>query len=541
MGDKFGGRVPEYLRLRDLTPTVLSLTASVVFAAILIILNSGGQTVASAASAVTTEAERVDARAVGVPRPGRLAVSPSVTNESVELATAEIASQIVVAGGVVGQVGQVDQVESEVLSAVEQIEGGEDPTEGGEGVPVGEAETTTISPDEDESGEDDADEDVAITTTRLPTTAPTTTTSISPAVQPSAATTTQAPTISSSTPRSNEANAELVPSTRNIFRPGTIAPSTTERPRVTTRAPRAEPTRTRPTTTVRPTTTTTTTTTSTTTTTTTTTTQPPVPQFISGNFTVAQVIDGTIGAGDGSNPNEEAPMGRHEASLFLPQTWNWAQGTTRNAQWGNLRSDQFAEFRCAVIPENGHVPPVDFRVNFTEGAYYQFANGSWSKAFDVALDSPSHGAYLGIAGQVNTDPFASGQGAINWRREADGSYSAPWNPAALMMHFWASERQSPAAGQTAEFLSSQMRLQQPDGRTVDLSQVRVLFQCGIDYYDTTGGQGTQVPGPGIAKYQRLTPSWQPGLWVTLPGNVSASNPADFRNWLEANLPPDVRP
>ena len=281
--------MPEYLRLRDLTPTVLSLTASVVFAAILIILNSGGQTVASAASAVTTEAERVDARAVGVPRPGRLAVSPSVTNESVELATAEIASQIVVAGGVVGQidqVGQVDQVESEVLSAVEQIEGGEDPTEGGEGVPVGEAETTTISPDEDESGEDDADEDVAITTTRLPTTAPTTTTSISTAVQPSAATTTQAPTISSSTPRSNEANAELVPSTRNIFRPGTIAPSTTERPRVTTRAPRAEPTRTRPTTTVPPTTTTTTTTTSTTTTTTTTTTQPPVPQFISGNFTV---------------------------------------------------------------------------------------------------------------------------------------------------------------------------------------------------------------------------------------------------------------
>ena len=121
MGDKFGGRVPEYLRLRDLTPTVLSLTASVVFAAILIILNSGGQTVASAASAVTTEAERVDARAVGVPRPGRLAVSPSVTNESVELATAEIASQIVVAGGVVGQVGQVDQVESEVLSAVEPV------------------------------------------------------------------------------------------------------------------------------------------------------------------------------------------------------------------------------------------------------------------------------------------------------------------------------------------------------------------------------------------------------------------------------------
>ena len=232
-------------------------------------------------------------------------------------------------------------------------------------------------------------------------------------------------------------------------------------------------------------------------------------------------------------------MGAHDAPLFLPQGWNWAQGTTRNSQWGNLRSNQFAEFRCAVIPENGHNPPVDFRVNFREGAYYQFASGSWSKAFDVALDSPSNGAYLGLPGRVNQDPFASGQGSIDWRLEEDGSYSAPWNPDALMMHFWAGERQSPAAGQTAEFLTSEMRLQQPDGRTVDLSQVRVLFQCGIDYYNTTGGQGTQVPGPGIAKYQRLETSWQPGLWVTLPGSAPANNVSDFRTWLNANPPPGV--
>ena len=72
-----------------------------------------------------------------------------------------------------------------------------------------------------------------------------------------------------------------------------------------------------------------------------------------------------------------------------------------------------------------------------------------------------------------------------------------------MMHFWAGKRQAPASGQTAEFLTSEMRLQQPDGQTVDLSRVRVLFQCGIDYYNTRGGQGTKVPGPGIAKYHRL--------------------------------------
>jgi len=257
---------------------------------------------------------------------------------------------------------------------------------------------------------------------------------------------------------------------------------------------------------------------------------------------VAQIIAGTISDGDGSNPNEEAPMGRHDAPLYLPQTWNWAQGPTRNDAWGNLGAGQFAEWRCAVIPEFGHVPPVPFRINVRNGAYFQYVNGNWNKAFDVNLDSPDHGAYLGQAGQLNADPFSSGgPGRIEWRQEADGSFSAPWHPDALMMHFWAGERQSPASGQTAEFLTSELRLQQPDGQQVDLSGVQVLFQCGIDYYNTRGGQGTQVPGPGIATYQRVTSSWKPGLWVTLPGNVPANSTADFQNWLQSNLPPDVRP
>ena len=287
--------------------------------------------------------------------------------------------------------------------------------------------------------------------------------------------------------------------------------------------------------------TTTTSTTTTTTTTAPTSTAPLQEVFVGGSYSVAQVIDGTIGRGDGSNPNEDGPMGRHDAPLFLPQGWNWAQGSTRNGPWGNLSSDQFVEFRCAVIPELGHTPPVDFRINFRNGAYYQYDGASWSKAFDVLFDDPSHGAYLGTAGQINSDPFASGRGSIQWRQEADGSFSAPWNQDALMMHFWASEREAPTSGQIAEFLTSEMRLTQPDDRTVDLSQVRVLFQCGVDYYNTTGGQGTQVPGPGIGKYHFLSTEWQSDLWVTLPGAAPANSVTDFQDWLEENLPPNVSP
>ena len=108
-----------------------------------------------------------------------------------------------------------------------------------------------------------------------------------------------------------------------------------------------------------------------------------------------------------------------------------------------------------------------------------------------------------------------------------------------MMHFWAGKRQAPRSGQTAEFLTSEVRLQQPDGQTVDLGQVKVLFQCGIDYYNTTGGQGTKVPGPGIAKYNRVTTDWRAGLWVTLPGNAQAKSMSDFRSWLEQHTPPNV--
>ena len=327
---------------------------------------------------------------------------------------------------------------------------------------------------------------------------------------------------------------------------GAVQTTTTVAPRVTTTtsAPRATTTTTRQTatttTTAAPRVTTTTAAPTTTTTAAPTTTRAPV----NGRYSVAQIIDGTISAGDGSNPNEEAPMGRHDAPLYLPQAWNWAQGPTRNTAWGNLGtgSSRYAEWRCAVIPENGHNPPVPFRINVRNGAYWQFANNSWSKGFDVDLTKGHNGGYLGQAGRLNTDPFsAGGHGQIQWRREADGSFSAPWNSNALMMHFWAGQRKAPASGQTAEFLTSEVRLQQPDGQTVDLSQVKVLFQCGIDYYNTTGGQGTKVPGPGIAKYHRVTTSWKPGLWVTLPGGVPANSTADFRVWLEANLPPDVRP
>ncbi len=293
---------------------------------------------------------------------------------------------------------------------------------------------------------------------------------------------------------------------------------------------------------------TTTSTTTTTTSTTTTTTQAPSSQpsrsvgTAGERYSIAEVIDGTISSGDGSNPNEESPMGRHDAPLALSQGWNWAQGPTRNSVWGQLGSggSQYAEFRCAVIPELGHTPGVPFRINVRNGAYYQFANGDWQTGFDVDLTGGNHGGYLGTAGGSNTNPFNSGShGLIDWRREADGSFSAPWNPNALMMHFWAAEREAPAPGQTAEFLTSEIRLQQPDGQTVDLSQVHVLFQCGVDYYSTTGGQGTQVPGPGIGKYHRATEYWQPSLWVTLPNGTSANSVGDFTTWLENNTPPQV--
>lgn len=465
----------------DIKPTVFVAIFSLVLVGTLIVLQSRSMDAVETAAARTLEdgAARVNARQVGVQLSGRQVVSPELSPDAVAL-TDEVAPQL-----------------DDIADPIEVVVAGDVVSKEG-------------SVTEDEPLDDGESSDV-IEVAAPPTTQAATTT-VAQAPKP-ATTTTAAP--ATTTTRA------------------AVAPTTTRAPRTTTtKAPRTTTTR-------APRTTTTTRAPRTTTTTTTTTTAPPP---VNGRWSVAQVIDGTIGAGDGSNPNEESPMGRHDAPLYLPQGWNWAQGPTRNSLWGNLGSNQFAEFRCAVIPENGHNPPVPFRVNLRSGAYFQFANGNWNKAFDVALTSTANGGYLGKAGQLNSDPFSSGgPGRIEWRREADGSYSAPWNAQALMMHFWAGKRQSPASGQTAEFLTSEMRLQQPDGQNVDLSRVKVLFQCGIDYYNSTGGQGTKVPGPGIAKYHRLTPSWTAGLWVTLPGNAPAASSADFRRWLEANLPPDVRP
>lgn len=259
-------------------------------------------------------------------------------------------------------------------------------------------------------------------------------------------------------------------------------------------------------------------------------------------YSIDQVIESTISDGEGSNPNQEGPMGLHDGPLYLPQGWTWAQGATRNDEWGTIGTGAslFVEWRCSVMPELDSVPSVPFRVNVRNGSYWQFVGGEWAKGFDVDLSQGHKGSYLGQAGELNTDPFSdSSNGQIVWREESDGSFSAPWNPDALFMHFWAGQRLPALAGQSAELSTAEIRLQQPDGQTVDLSSVNALFQCGLDYYSVTTGQGTKVPGPGIGKYHRVSEAWKPTLWVTLPPDAPAASTADFESWLGANPPPIV--
>lgn len=261
-------------------------------------------------------------------------------------------------------------------------------------------------------------------------------------------------------------------------------------------------------------------------------------------YTIDEVVESTIGAGDGANPHQDDPMGLHDGPLYLPQGWTWAQGATRNDEWGTIGtgSSLFVEWRCSVIPELDNVPSVPFRINVRNASYWQFASGEWTNGFDVKLVQGHKGSYLGQAGELNTDPFSdSSNGQIEWREEDDGSYSAPWNANALLMHFWAGQRLPALAGQTAEMSTAEIRLQQPDDQTVDLSTVNVLFQCGLDYYSVTTGQGNKVPGPGIGKYHQASEAWKPTLWVTLPSDTSASSTPDFQTWLTANLPPLVLP
>lgn len=263
---------------------------------------------------------------------------------------------------------------------------------------------------------------------------------------------------------------------------------------------------------------------------------------VEARYTVAEVIESTIGAGDGANPNQDGPMGLHDGPLYLPQGWTWTQGAARNAEWGSIGtgSSLFVEWRCSAIPALEHVPPVPFRINVRDASYWQFANDEWTKGFDVSLIEGHKGSYLGQAGELNTDPFSdSSNGQIEWREEDDGSFSAPWNADALFMHFWASQRLPALDGQTAEMSTAEIRLQQPDGETVDLSSVDLLFQCGLDYYSVTTGQGTKVPGPGIGKYHQASESWMPTLWVTLPPGAPAESTADFDDWLTENLHPLV--
>ncbi len=266
------------------------------------------------------------------------------------------------------------------------------------------------------------------------------------------------------------------------------------------------------------------------------------PESADAHYTIDQVIEGTIGVGDSSSPDAARSRGPHDAPLYLPEEWRWTRAPSRNVEWGTFGtgSAQLAEWRCAVIPEFDHVPPVPFRVNVRSGSYWQFADDVWTKGFDVNLLGGHRGSYLGEAGVLNRDPFSDADNEqIGWRPEDDGSFSAPWSPDALMMHFWASQRLPALPGQTAELSTSEFRLQQPDDQTVDLSSVKVLFQCGVDYYDTEGGQGTKVPGPGIGKYHAASTSWQPSLWVTLPPDTPAASADDFRTWLTANLPPVI--
>lgn len=259
---------------------------------------------------------------------------------------------------------------------------------------------------------------------------------------------------------------------------------------------------------------------------------------VAGQYSIAQVIDGTVGAGDGSNPNDGGITGRHDAPIALPGGFAFAEGPNINGIYGNNSdANRRVEWRCAVFPERGHTPNVDFRINIREGAYYRLVNGRWDKAIDVNLTPGNNGAYLGSVGTTGNPFDESSRGTIQWRREADGSFSAPWNRGAHFAHFWNGSRLAPAAGQTAEFLTSEIRIQQPDGQNVDLSQVRVLGQCGIDYWAAGDSGNTKVPGPGIGKYHALDTEWTPSLYLTTSSEPNSV--ADLSNFLTANPIPGV--
>lgn len=253
-----------------------------------------------------------------------------------------------------------------------------------------------------------------------------------------------------------------------------------------------------------------------------------------GKYTAEQIAYATGLQKQGPyNPGRAAPWGLHDAPIYLPQGWDFAQGAKSNSGYQTFFRPAM-EWRGAVFTENGQAPPSNVTVQIRNPAYYSFGGGSWKKEFDVPLRAPGSGSYL-AGNPVGTDPFTGGQhfGSIPWENIGNNTFQAPFRgPQA--MHFWRGGRHPIGANQTAELAVGEMRIVRTGGGAPDLSK-KLLAQIGIDYY-AFGENNTKAPGPGIGRYQQLTDEWVKLAWITTPQGTAVNFDATVA-WLKQNPPP----
>ncbi|MGH1503494.1 MAG: hypothetical protein ACRBI6_08055 [Acidimicrobiales bacterium] len=253
---------------------------------------------------------------------------------------------------------------------------------------------------------------------------------------------------------------------------------------------------------------------------------------------------GTEDAYSGGAAGWGPPWPNHEATIRSDGTeFRWLTGGSAS-YWNDPHDEAAIYARCKVVPsaDSGPADGVLLQIRGLES--WQRIDGEWS-LHQASATAGLGGDWYDLAAFLGDDSIAAtlrpGDAADRWE--------VPWPADGEIFHFFMGRDDLPSGQLRVPFdpdydpvtdtffATAQMRLVPIEGAEVDLDDIELLGNCGLDFYlnETSTRRrdypGQPVPSAGHARSKVLTTEWQAFNWYSFPSEEPLQQ-GDDRTWQE---------
>ena len=253
-----------------------------------------------------------------------------------------------------------------------------------------------------------------------------------------------------------------------------------------------------------------------------------------------------VSAWTGGATDYGRPWPNHEAKIADEGLkYRWLIGGW-GSKWNVPGGERAIYARCQAYPAEGGVQATGFKLQIRGLRSYERIDGEWNLHQNSDTAGLS-GDWYDLADFL-ADTQLSGTAKLQPVSGQPGVFEVDWPANGEIFHFFMGMNDMPAGqvrklfdpaydpNRDAFFATTQMRLVPGANANVDLGAVRLLGDCGLDYYKNETSTrkrdypGRPVPSSGHARSKLITSEWQAFNWYVTPGEPKQTG--ETRTWQE---------